>query len=145
MSEENAPKKPRKRMGQSPNARSLAWLRSFGWHAQIVEQTIPRCLIKRDLWGLADIACLDGEPGVRFVQATTESHLGAHTEKALAQAALVPLLAAGNRFEIHLYGKRMIAPQPGVKRTRTAAFQYEMRRVSARLVAGVVRWHEEGA
>lgn len=138
-----APKK-RKRMGMSPTARSLAWLRSYGWTAQVVEQTLPRCFIKRDLFGLADIACLDGYQGVRFVQATTETHLGDHIAKAKAQAALLTLLSAGNRFEIHVYGKRQIAPQSGVKRTKKAAFEYVHRRIVARLMDdGSILWREE--
>ena len=139
----SAEKKKRKRMGVSPTARSLAWLRSHpGWIAAVVEQTLPRCFIKRDLFGLADIACIDDEPGVLFVQATTETHLGDHVAKAEAQAALVRLLGTGNRFEIHVYGKRVMVPRPGVKRTRAGAFEYVMRRVSARLDGGAVTWHE---
>ena len=142
MTDDAAPKKKR-RMGKSPNARSLAWLRSFGWRAQIVEQTLPRCFIKRDLFGLADIACLDTEPGMRLVQATTETHLMEHIAKAEGIADLRTLLDAGNRFEIHAFGKRVVVPQHGVKRTKAAAFSYHMRRITARLGGGVVKWHEE--
>lgn len=39
----------------TPTARSLAECRKRGWHAQVVEQTIPRTFIKRDLFGVIDI------------------------------------------------------------------------------------------
>lgn len=139
------PKTKRKRMGKSPNARSLAWLRSFGWTACIVEQTVPGCFLKRDAFGLADIMCFDGMPGTLYVQATTETHLGDHMRKAEEIAALRTMLERGNRFEIHVFGKRAIAPQPGVKRTKAAAFAYEMRRVEAVLNDNVVTWHEREA
>ena len=143
MTDPAAPKK-RKKMGMSPTARSLAWLRSFGWPAQVVEQTLPRCFIKRDLFGLADIVALDGKPGVLLVQATTETHLGDHMQKASEIATLRTILTLGNRFEIHVYGKRMTAPQPGVKRTKSAAVYYEMRRVEALYRGDTVIWEEAG-
>lgn len=39
----------------SPTARALAECRKRGWVAQVVEQTIPRTFIKRDLFGVIDI------------------------------------------------------------------------------------------
>jgi hypothetical protein len=42
-------------MGMSPTARTLAECKRRGWIAQVVEQTIPRTFIKRDLFGIIDV------------------------------------------------------------------------------------------
>lgn len=39
----------------SPTARTLAECKKRGWIAQVVEQTIPRTFIKRDLFGIIDV------------------------------------------------------------------------------------------
>lgn len=42
-------------MSMSPTARTLKECRKRGWIAQVVEQTIPRTFIKRDLFGIIDV------------------------------------------------------------------------------------------
>lgn len=145
MTEPAAPKKKRRKMAVSPTRRSLAWLRTRGWPAQVVEQTIPRCFIKRDLFGLVDIVVLDGQPGVLGVQATSGDNVAAHKTKAEEQAHFRAWLGAGNRFEIHGWTRRAASPQAWGARKRSGAkmaVRIELRRVVAGLVGDVVTWRE---
>ncbi len=137
------PKKRRKKMGVSTMQRTLAWLRSHGWTAQIVEQTIPRCFIKRDLFNCIDIVAVRPNSPILGVQTTSGPNVGAHLTKCEEQAPLRDWLAAGALFHVHGWAKYAMAPQPGVKRTKKAAFEYRLRLITARLDGGVVKWHEE--
>jgi hypothetical protein len=70
------PKKKRKKP-VSATKRALAECRKRGWVAQVVEQTIPRVFIKRDLFGVIDIIALTPD-GIVGIQATAGD--GHHTE-----------------------------------------------------------------
>jgi hypothetical protein len=45
-----------------------------------VEKTIPRCFIKKDLWGFIDILCI-GDQGIMGVQTTTGSNFANRVSK----------------------------------------------------------------
>lgn len=142
----------RKRMGVSPTRRSLAWLKSHGWIAEVVEQRlpIPGKFVTRDLFNCIDVVAVR-PPGARYDECNgaellgvqvTASAVTARMNKSEQQAPLRDWLAAGARFEVHGWVKRKIAPQPGVKRTTEGAFEYRLRRVAARLSATGISWHE---
>lgn len=57
----------------SPTARSLQYLRTLGYAAAVVEKTIPRTFIKKDLFGVDLLALKPGEP-VLVIQATSGSN-----------------------------------------------------------------------
>jgi hypothetical protein len=69
----------------------LALLKAGGWHAEVVERTIPRINIKRDLWHFADILALHPERGILVVQCTTGSNLAARVQK-ITDSPLLPLV-----------------------------------------------------
>ena len=104
------PEAPLKRKAKrvSPTARSLAELRKRGWPAQVVEQTIPRTFIKRDLFGCIDIIALTPE-GILGIQATSNLTGGNHSErrrKIDAEPRAQQWLAAGGKLEIWSWSKR---------------------------------------
>lgn len=89
----------------TPNARTLAELRSRGWVAQSVEQTIPRTFVKRDLFGIIDLIALTPD-GILGIQVTSGANHAARRTKALAEPRLRAWLDAGGRFAIWSWSKR---------------------------------------
>jgi len=132
VTETATPKKRRKKMSVSPTRRTLAWLRSLGYTADVVEQTLPRCFIKRDLFGCFDIVAVKVGAPILAVQ-TTSTRTAERTVKIEESAPARDWLAAGGAIEVHGW----------VKRVKGGAFHYGLRRLSARLESGGVKWHEE--
>lgn len=133
MSEPAAPpKKKRRKMGVSPTRRTLAWLRSHGYVADVVEQTLPRCFIKRDLFGCFDIVAVKTGAPILAVQ-TTSTRTAERTVKIEASGPARDWLLAGGSIEVHGW----------VKRVKGGVFHYGLRRLSATFADGVVTWHEE--
>jgi hypothetical protein len=64
----------------SPTARSLQYLRTLGYRAEVVEKTIAHTFIKKDLFGVDILALKAGTP-ILAVQATTGSNHSARREK----------------------------------------------------------------
>jgi hypothetical protein len=64
----------------SPTARSLQHLRALGYKAQVVEKTIPRTFIKKDLFG-ADIVALKACTPLLVIQCTSGSNVAARITK----------------------------------------------------------------
>jgi hypothetical protein len=108
----------------TPTARTLAECRKRGWVAQVVEQTIPRTFIKRDLFGIIDVIalvprsclCLACKVGgactlptvsahIVGIQATSGTNHAARREKALAESRLKAWRDAGGKFEIWSWSK----------------------------------------
>lgn len=84
----------------SPTARSLAALRAAGWLPGVVEQTIPKSFIKRDLFGIADIHALKpGQPPL-YVQATSASNVSARVTKILESEHYPHLVESGALIEV---------------------------------------------
>lgn len=97
----------------SPTARTLALLRSEGWIAQVVEQTIPTTYIKRDLFHCLDIVAIKvGEP-VLGVQVTTGSNMADRIAKIEGLEASMVWRAVA-RLEVH--GWRKVGPRGEQKR-----------------------------
>lgn len=103
----------------SPTQRTLAECRKRGYPAQVVEQTIPRTFIKRDLFGCIDIIAIErccpehanGEccaPKVLAIQATSNNggNHSARRAKILAEPRIRAWLLAGGRFEIWSWAKQ---------------------------------------
>lgn len=105
----------------TPTARTLAECRKRGWIAQVVEQTIPRTFIKRDLFGVIDIiAVTQPVAGIRHgdgayivvpgqiigIQATSGTNHAARIAKSKAEPRLSTWLQAGARFAVWSWAKR---------------------------------------
>ena len=95
----------RKRGGVSPTARTLAECRNRGWHAQVVEQTIPRTWIKRDLFGVIDIVAIT-PTGILGIQATGGGHNAARRDKILAEPRALAWLQAGAALAVWNWEKQ---------------------------------------
>jgi hypothetical protein len=93
----------------SPTARSLVECRKRGWQAQVVEQTIPRTFIKRDLFGFIDIVAIVPGRGLVGIQATGGTNSGNHNmrvKKILAEPRAAQWLHAGGSIEVWSWAKR---------------------------------------
>jgi hypothetical protein len=73
----------------SPTARSLQHLRELGYRAEVVEKTIPRTFIKKDLFGADVLGLKAGEP-ILAVQCTSGAHVAARIQK-LREAGFIDL------------------------------------------------------
>jgi hypothetical protein len=91
--------------GTSPTARTLAECRRRGWPAQVVEQTIPRTFIKRDLFGFIDIVALTPD-GLLGIQATSGTNHAARITKARQQPHFAAWLRSGARFAVWSWSRR---------------------------------------
>jgi hypothetical protein len=92
----------------TPTARSLAYLREQGWHAEVVEMTIraPGRTFKRDLWGWCDILCVGPDGALLAVQTTSATNVAARVRK-IGDSPLLPLVrAAGVAIHVHGWAKR---------------------------------------
>lgn len=101
-------------MPSIPTQRTLKLFRSEGYLCQVVERYIPFSKTRLDLFGGIDIVCVkQGEPGVIGIQATSQSNIGAHVKKLLAEPRLETWLACGNRLV--LIGWRKLKVKRGGK------------------------------
>lgn len=89
---------------KSPTARTLDECRKRGWICQVVEQTIPKLFIKRDLFGVIDVVAVTPR-GILGIQATSGTNHAARMDKALSEPRLRAWLAAGARFEVWSWRK----------------------------------------
>jgi hypothetical protein len=83
----------------SPTARSLAHLRELGYRCEVVEKTIPRTFIKKDLWGADIVAVRAGSP-LLAVQATTGAHVSARIQKLQVLGFIELWKSAGASIEV---------------------------------------------
>lgn len=88
----------------SPTARTLQVLRQRGYRCQVVEQTIPKTFIKRDLWGLWDILAIRGKETLA-VQVTSGSNVAARIRKIEESEALPECREAGWSLAVHGWKK----------------------------------------
>jgi len=90
--------KRKKPKGTSPNARTCALFRSWGWDVGTVEQWIPRINVRRDLYGFLDqMGFHEHLPGVLGIQSTTGDHVSDRLTKALALPQLARYLSDPSR------------------------------------------------
>lgn len=92
---------PKRRRGRSPTSRTLERLRRDGYLAGVVEISLPRCHIHRDLFGIFDILAVRGDvQGCLAIQTTSASNHAARRRKMLAEPNLRIWLQAGNHAEV---------------------------------------------
>lgn len=92
----------------TPTARTLVECRKRGWDAQVVEQTIPRTFIKRDLFGVIDIVAIT-ERGILGIQATSGGSGGGHSArvaKIRKEPRVAKWLATGARLQVWSWAKQ---------------------------------------
>ena len=95
-------KKPKKKRTKSPTARCLEDIRKLGFDAAIVEQTIPKTWIKRDMFGWVDIVYLTGT-SIVGVQVTSGVNHAARRSKILAEPRALKWLKSGGLIEVWSY------------------------------------------
>jgi len=109
--------KSKKSRGPSPTSRTLAFLKSHGWTAGVVERRLPipvkpgekpSPFNKRtvDLHNIIDIVCNkplapDGSGGVLGVQVTSQANVSARVAKIKAEPRAVTWLKSGALLECH--------------------------------------------
>jgi hypothetical protein len=99
----------------TPSARSRRHLAELGYHVATVEQTIPRCFIKRDCYGWADLLAVHPVKGIALVQVTSGPNLAARIHKASTVAGpLTAWILAGGKLLAH--GWRKAGPR-GARKT----------------------------
>ena len=84
----------------TPTARTLQELRKRGYRCQVVEQTIPKTFIKRDLWGLA----IKGAETLA-VQVTSGANVSARLQKIAESEAIADCRKAGWSLAVHGWRK----------------------------------------
>lgn len=99
------PAKKRRKKRVTPTQRTLAECRKRGWVAQVVEQTIPRVFIKRDLFGCIDIVAITptGILGIQAAAGRRESgggDIASHRTKILNEPRIKLWIEAGAAFEL---------------------------------------------
>jgi hypothetical protein len=82
----------------SPTSRTLAWFRSQGYAAEVVERWIARAEIRRDLFHCIDVVAIKAGEAIIGVQATSAPNVSARINKARRIGDLKTWLAAGGRF-----------------------------------------------
>lgn len=88
----------------TPTARTLQELRKRGYRCQVVEQTIPKTFIKRDLWGLWDVLAIrDAE--TLAVQVTSGSNVSVRLQKIAESEAVADCRKAGWSLFVHGWRK----------------------------------------
>lgn len=99
------PKKKRAKPYSANNA-SRKKLEAEGWSVTVVEQTIPRCFIKRDAFHFGDLLCCAPSRGILMVQATGGGNGPARGAKIRQEPLAALWLASGGRIQVHDWRKR---------------------------------------
>ena len=99
---------PRKKRAKpfAANAASTKKLEAEGWTCCTVEQTIPRCFIKRDAFNFADILACSPTRGIALIQSTGGGNGPARVAKVRAEVRAAIWLCAGGRILVHDWIKR---------------------------------------
>lgn len=97
--------KRRRKSGMSPTARTLAECRKRGWIAQVVEQTLGRTFIKRDLFGAIDVLAVTDRDQTLGIQATSGANHASRRAKILTEPRMRRWLEAGNFLEVWSWSK----------------------------------------
>ena len=90
----------------SPTQRTLKLMRDQGFHAQVVERTIPYKFIKVDLYNWIDIVATHPKRmGIFGIQVTSGSNLSTRIHKANGNPALISWLLSGGNLLAHGWRK----------------------------------------
>jgi len=85
----------------SATQKSLKKLRGEGYLCEIVEKTIPKCFIKKDLFGFIDLLCIKGSE-VLAVQTTANlSNANARVKKIQEHENYPKVTALGWKIVVH--------------------------------------------
>lgn len=103
-------------MGISPTQRSNKHLKDNGWRPEVVERWDHYAMVRRDLFGFADILAMKEGERPLLVQTTTGSNLAARRSKILASD--LARLCAVSGFRIMLHGWRKLKVKRGGKAVR---------------------------
>lgn len=79
-------------------------MQADGWTVEVVERTIPRCWIKKDFLGFADLIALSPQRGTIAIQATagaSRSNANARIAKIKSEPRAAIWLACGHRIQVH--------------------------------------------
>lgn len=93
------PKKRRRPAKKSPTQRSLAYLRSAGYEAQVVERWNAFARLRQDLFGFIDVVAI--RPAAILAVQATASAVADRIAKIKAEPKAVAWLAAGGSIEVH--------------------------------------------
>jgi hypothetical protein len=88
----------------SPTQRTLKKLRDAGYLCAIVEKTIPKCFIKKDLYGFIDILGIMGNKTLA-VQTTSNDNATAREQKIRSNENYARVKEAGWSIEVHGWRK----------------------------------------
>lgn len=102
---------------RSPTERTLKWLRSEGYVADVVERRIPRSFVTKDFCGFADIIAFKALPIVGgdlpiplgstvAVQTTSGQHAAERLKKVQEEPRAQAWLACGNRILVISWAMR---------------------------------------
>lgn len=123
--------------GKSPTARTLAWCKTNGYTAGIVERRNPKLRFKtHDFLGVIDLIACAPAIGIVGVQATSGAHHAARMAKIEMEPRALVWLASGARLEVHSWRK---GGARGERKT------WLLRRTRAFLSGDKIGWSEEGA
>ncbi len=98
--------KPKRKKPFAANNESRKALEADGWTVSVTEQTIPRCFIKRDTYGFADLLCCSPSRGIMLVQATGGGNGSTRAIKVRQEPRSAIWLASGGRIQVHDWVKR---------------------------------------
>lgn len=88
----------------SPTGRTLQHLRKLGYRADRVEQVVPKCFIRRDLFGIGDVLAMKENEPLLLVQVTTTAKL--NNRMAKDPETCCTWLSTGNRLEFWGWAKQ---------------------------------------
>lgn len=88
----------------SATQKSLKLLRDEGYLCEIVEKTIPKCFIKKDLFGFIDILAIKDDE-VLAVQTTSGSHSSDRTTKIKTHPNYPKVKQLGWKITVHGWRK----------------------------------------
>jgi hypothetical protein len=98
------PAKPkRKSKGTSPTQRTLKFMRTNGYLAEVVEKRLPKVFITKDLFGFIDVLAVKGED-IIGIQVTSGDHV-AHRITKIIEHENYPLVIAAMRIVVHGWRK----------------------------------------
>lgn len=102
---ERAPGMTGRKKGIKTTQLSLAEMRSRGYElVDVVEHTIPKTFIKRDLWTIADLLCVGGPANeIVAVQVTSDNggNVAKRRDKIVESDEIQILRRVGIRFLVH--------------------------------------------
>ena len=94
--------------------KALKHLRANGYLAEVVEKTIPKTFIKKDLWGFVDVLAVK-EGQVLGVQVTSRSNVSSRVKKIREHENYAAVMASPIAIEVWGFEKGTVAPTRVVK------------------------------